>query len=98
VAFAGLEKMLSDGTIGKDETVVVNCSGHTFPAESHILGDQYERYILELKTNDDATLAFDSLGAALQNLDEQVTTIVVVDDNPQDRRLIRRLLKSYKMT
>src|SRR5574341_198535 len=41
VAFAGLEKMLSDGTIGPDESVVVNCSGHTFTAESHILGDQY---------------------------------------------------------
>jgi threonine synthase len=96
VAFAGLEKMLTEGIIGKEETVVINCSGHTFPAESHILGDQYERYILELQSNDAAHLAFDGLGAALQNLDEQVTTIVVVDDNPQDRRLIRRLLKSYK--
>src|SRR5690606_37725493 len=38
----------------------------------------------------------EGLGAALQNLDEQVTTIVVIDDNPNDRRLIRRLLQSYK--
>jgi CheY-like chemotaxis protein len=36
------------------------------------------------------------LGSALQNLDEQVTTIVIVDDNANDRRLIRRLLQSYK--
>jgi len=96
VAFAGLEKMLSDGTIGNDETVVVNCSGHTFPAESHILGDQYDRYVHELETTHTAETASDGLGAALQNLDEQVTTIVVVDDNAQDRRLIRRLLTSYK--
>lgn len=100
VAFAGLEQMLSDGTIAPDETVVINCSGHTFPAESHILGDQYERYILELKVNSalgkETTPQVDGLGAAIQNLDEQVTTIVVVDDNPNDRRLVRRLLQSYK--
>jgi CheY-like chemotaxis protein len=29
-------------------------------------------------------------------LDEQITTIVVIDDNPHDSRLIRRLLQSYK--
>lgn len=38
----------------------------------------------------------EGLGAALENLSEQVTTIVIVDDNPNDRRLIRRLLQSYK--
>jgi threonine synthase len=95
VAFAGLEKMLADGTIAKHETVVVNCSGHTFPAESHIMGDQYEQYIVDLPINGE-THVIAGLGAALQNVDEQVTTIVVVDDNPHDRRLIRRLLKSYK--
>lgn len=34
VAFAGLTRMLQDGTIAPDEYVVVNCSGHTFPAEA----------------------------------------------------------------
>lgn len=102
VAFAGLERLLEEGTIGADETVVINCSGHTFPAESHILGDQYERYILDLEVsrhsevNGHIAPQADGLGAALQNLDEQVTTIVIVDDNPNDRRLIRRLLQSYK--
>jgi CheY-like chemotaxis protein len=38
----------------------------------------------------------DGLGAALQRLDEQVTTIVVIDDNPMDSRLIRRLLQARK--
>lgn len=100
VAFAGLERMLSDGTIADGETVVINCSGHTFPAESHILGDQFDKYILDLNVNALTNGAFspreEGLGAALQNLDEQVTTIVIVDDNPNDRRLIRRLLQSYK--
>jgi threonine synthase len=103
VAFAGLEKMLNEHIIKKDEIVVVNCSGHTVSAESHILGDQYNKYILSLDLKDKAetqpsleAARTEGLGAALQNLDEQVTTIVVIDDNPNDRRLIRRLLQSYK--
>lgn len=98
VAFAGLEQMLTSGVIGPDEKVVVNVSGHTMPAESHILGDQYDQYILnlELQSADALGPQEEGLGTALQNLDEQVTTIVVVDDNPNDRRLIRRLLQSYK--
>jgi threonine synthase len=97
VAFAGLEKMLTDGTIAPGEVVVINCSGHTMPAESHILGDQYDKYILNLDIKEKQPAApEEGLGAALQNLDEQVTTIVIVDDNPNDRRLIRRLLQSYK--
>ncbi|MEQ8675527.1 MAG: pyridoxal-phosphate dependent enzyme [Aggregatilineales bacterium] len=107
VAFAGLERMLTEGIIAKDENVVINCSGHTLPAESHILGDQFDKYILNLDVNPTAktnavghhnimNTMEEGIGAALQNLDEQVTTIVIVDDNPNDRRLIRRLLKSYK--
>lgn len=93
VAFAGLEKMLTDGTIRPDETVVINCSGHTFTAESHILGDQY---LLSLELESKARPQEEGLSAALKHLDEQVTTILVVDDNLNDRRLIRRLLQNYK--
>ena len=89
VAFAGLEKLLTDGVIQPGETVVVNGSGHTFPAESHVLGDQY---LLNL----DLGTRAEGLSAALHQLDEQVTTILVVDDNPNDRRLIRRLLRAHK--
>jgi len=96
VAFAGLEKMLVDGIIGPAETVVVNCSGHTFPAESHVLGDQYVLN-LELSAGGKAEpRTEDGLSAAFRSLDEQVTTVLVVDDNPNDRRLIRRLLRGYK--
>lgn len=102
VAFAGLQKLIKQGTIAPDESVVVNVTGHTLPAESHILGDQYDRYIVELNAAgveaDSQTERPESegLGAALKHLDEQVTTIVVVDDDANDRRLIRRLLRSYK--
>jgi CheY-like chemotaxis protein len=99
VAFAGLEKLITDGVIGKDETVVVNCSGHTFPAEKHILEEQY---VLDLQfdqsgeTSAGRTQLEEGLGSALERLDEQVTTVVVIDDNPQDSRLIRRLLQAHK--
>jgi threonine synthase len=99
VAFAGLEKLIADKVIGPDERVIVNCSGHTFPAEKHILEDQY---VLDLQFGENAagtpshTQLEDGLGAAFERLDEQVTTIVVIDDNPQDSRLIRRLLQAHK--
>jgi threonine synthase len=92
VAFAGLEKMLTTGIIKPGDQVVVNCSGHTFSAEKHALED---RYVLNLETQA-ATRPAEGLAAALEQLDEQVTTIVVIDDNPHDNRLIRRLLQSFK--
>jgi threonine synthase len=97
VAFAGLEELLAKGTIKKGEVVVVNCSGHTFTAESHILGDQY---VLDLELSRQSAQGGptreEGLDAAIRSLDEQVTSILIVDDNPVDRRLVRRLLKGYK--
>lgn len=97
VAFAGLEKMISQSIIKPDEIVVINCSGHTFPVEKHIMD---EENVLDLRlsafTESIPGLPTDGLGAALERLDEQVTTIVVIDDNPMDSRLIRRLLQTKK--
>jgi threonine synthase len=94
VAFAGVEKLLALGYIGKDETVLINCSGHTFPAEKHILEDQY---VLDLELGEAApTQLVEGLGAALERLDEQIKTVVVIDDNPHDSRLVRRLLQAHK--
>ena len=98
VAFAGLEKMLKDGTISKDETVVVNCTGHTFPVEKHVLGDQWAVDVHLSK--DQSPAPQEGLQAALENLDEKVTTVLLVDDNADDALLIRRLLegkKSYRV-
>jgi threonine synthase len=100
VAFAGLERMLVEGTIKAGETVIVNCSGHTFPAESHVLGDSYVHDLeLSLEAEQGKVVKHstqESFSVAVQSLDEQVTTILVVDDTPNDRRLIRRLLQRYK--
>jgi threonine synthase len=99
VAFAGLEQMAAEGILKPDDFIVVNCSGHTFPAEKHVLEDEY---VLDLQLgnlegeNPQTTKIEEGLGAALERLDEQVTTVVIIDDNPQDSRLIRRLLQNHK--
>jgi threonine synthase len=95
VAFAGLDKLFSESIIHPGERVVVNCSGHTFSAEKHALED---RHVFHLKTDTPATtqLSPEGLAMTLEQLDEQITSIVVIDDNPHDSRLIRRLLQSYK--
>ncbi|MEO0565777.1 MAG: response regulator, partial [Chloroflexota bacterium] len=92
VAFAGLERLLTEKQIQPGEVVVVNATGHTLPAESHILGNQY---VVNLSETDDAVVNGD-LSAALDALDERVTTVLVVDDNNNDRRLMRKLLQRYK--
>ena len=94
VAFAGLEKMLNEGKIGGEETVVVNCTGHTFPVEKHVLGDQWAVDIHISK--DQAPAPREGLQAALENLDEKTTTVLLVDDNADDALLIRRLLEGRK--
>jgi CheY-like chemotaxis protein len=97
VAFAGLDKLFARGVIKRDEIVVINCSGHTFPVEKYIMD---EESLLDLRlaqaTITASSAPIDGLGAALKRLDEQVTTIVVIDDNPMDSRLIRRLLQAKK--
>jgi threonine synthase len=94
VAYAGLEKLLKAGTISKKETVVVNCTGHTFPVEKHVLGDQWAVDIHLSK--DQSPAPHEGLQAALENLDEKVTTVLLVDDNTDDALLIRRLLEGKK--
>src|SRR3972149_3846801 len=43
VAFAGLFKLIRAGVIKPSDTVVVNCTGHTMPAEQIVLGDNWSR-------------------------------------------------------
>jgi threonine synthase len=98
VAYAGLQKMLVQKIISKDETVVVNCTGHTFPVEKHVLGDQWAVDVHLSK--DQSPAPQEGLQAALENLDEKATTVLLVDDNSDDALLIRRLLegkKSYRV-
>jgi len=94
VAFAGLEKMLKNGAIRPDERVVVNCTGHTFPVEKHVLEDQFA---VDVHLSEDQSPApREGLQAALENLDEKTTSVLLIDDNPDDALLIRRLLEARK--
>jgi len=94
VAFAGLEKMRANGNIRDDELVVVNCTGHTFPVEKHVLGDQWAVDVHLSK--DQSPAPREGLQSALENLDEKTTTVLLIDDNADDALLIRRLLEGRK--
>lgn len=94
VAFAGLEKMLKNGVVAHTETVVINCTGHTFPVEKHVLGDQWA---VDVHLSEGQSPApREGLQAALENLDEKATTVLLVDDNDDDALLIRRILEARK--
>lgn len=95
VAFAGLFKLVREGTIQPHETVVINCSGHTFPVEKHIIGEHYTRD-MEL-SNENGSYPFsreEGLLTALEELDNRVQRITIVEDNPDAARLIRRILQA----
>lgn len=94
VAFAGFLKMQQMGLFHKDDLIVINCTGHTFPVEKHILGDQWSVDIHPEKAHGSALR--EGLQAALEQVDEKTTTVLIVDDNPDDALLIRRFLEGRK--
>jgi threonine synthase len=95
IAFAGLFKLLNKGVIKRDDVVVVNCSGHTFPVEKHLLGDEWARTIEvpaeELRW---APPTEEGLLGSLERIDERVHTIAILEDNPQSALLLRRILQT----
>lgn len=91
VAFAGLFKLLSKGVIKRDEVIVVNCSGHTFPVEKHLLGDKWAQTV-EVPTQ--APIAEDGLLGSLERLDGRVRSIAIIEDDPKATLLLRRILQT----
>ena len=95
VAFAGLFKMVRSGQIQPHETVVINCSGHTFPVEKHILGEHYAYDMnLELMNGTDVQSRQEGLLTALEEVDSRVQRIAIIEDNQDAARLIRRILQA----
>jgi threonine synthase len=101
VAFAGIVKMVRAGTIKPDEVVVVNCTGHTMPIERNILGEGWERNINLAADNMTEEGREEGLLSALSNVAiDRFPRIAIVDDEPNVRVLVRRILQSqgnYKL-
>jgi threonine synthase len=93
LAFAGLFKLIGAGTIRADEVVVVNCSGHTFPVDKHLLGDAWAQS-LDLNEAERAGLTEEGLLTSLDRLDTRVQRIAIIEDDPEARRLLRRILQA----
>ncbi len=95
VAFAGLFKLISQRIIHPQEVVVVNCSGHTVPVEAELLGDAWARSVEAPSAAQPVPLVQEEgLVAALERLDERVKSIVIIDDNPNAVRLLKRILQA----
>ncbi|MCS7282157.1 MAG: pyridoxal-phosphate dependent enzyme [Anaerolineae bacterium] len=90
LAFAGLFKLLSKGVIRRDEVVVVNCSGHTFPVEKHLLGEDWFQTIEATR----APAPEEGLLGSLESLGRHAQRIAILEDDPGARRLLRRILQA----
>lgn len=110
VACAGLTKMMEEKIIKPDETVVVNASGHTFPIEKQILENESVRShtrvqnltedVVETIKIGNSHLHQEGLLSALERLDERVKSIAIIEDEPDARVLLRRILqhkRKYKI-
>lgn len=93
VAFAGLVKLVRAGKIKSDEVVVFNCTGHTFPVETHILGDQWEKKV-DLSKVQVSPVPETRLLTALEQVGSKARRVVVIEDNIDSARLIQRILQS----
>jgi threonine synthase len=95
VAFAGLVKLVRAGKIKPEEVIVVNCTGHTMPIERNILGEGWERNINLAADNMTEDGREEGLLSALSNVAlDRFPRIAIVDDEPNVRVLVRRILQS----
>jgi threonine synthase len=94
VAFAGLFKLVQEGVIKPDDVVVVNCSGHSMPVETHILDEQWQRSIDLSQRSNTPVLPKEGLLTALDQMDAQLRRVTVIEDNVDAARLIQRLLQA----
>lgn len=94
VAFAGLFKLIRSGAIGPSDTIVVNCTGHTMPAEESILGANWARDVEFPAQQKEETPQEGLLAALNQVAPNRFPRVAIVDDIAEARRLIRRILQS----
>jgi len=92
VAVAGLIKLIRQGIVKPEETVVINCTGHTMPIEPVILGDSLGSSVDLTNQNDEPEEGL--LAAINQITSARYPRVAIIDDNADARRLIRRILQS----
>ena len=91
--FAGLFKLIRAGVIKPTDTVVVNCTGHTMPAEPLVLGSGWARNVV--LSQDETIHEEEGLLAALNRVAaDRFPRVAIVDDTAEVRQLIRRILQS----
>ncbi|MDK1119591.1 MAG: pyridoxal-phosphate dependent enzyme [Anaerolineae bacterium] len=93
VGFAGLFKLVRNGIIKPTDTVVINCTGHTMPAEQWLLGENWSRDV-ELPSREESPQQDGLLAALSRVAPDRFPSIVIADDSIDARRLIRRILQS----
>jgi threonine synthase len=94
VAFAGVIKLVRAGVIKTDQVIVVNCTGHTMPIEKSILGKGWARNVV-IPGESKVETPQEGLLAALRRVTvDRYPRILIVDDTPDARRLIRRVMQS----
>jgi threonine synthase len=94
VAFAGIVKLVRGGQIKPNDVIVINCTGHTTPIERNIIGEGWAHNI-DLPSQAMEESKEDGLLAALSKVGiDRFPRIAIVDDNPDVRRLVRRILQS----
>jgi len=94
VAFAGLFKLVRAGIVKSTDVVIINCTGHTMPTEPFILGDNWARNVVMPSRSMDETPQEGLLAALSRVAPDRFPCVAIVDDSPDARRLIRRILQS----
>ena len=94
VGFTGLEKLVRSSRIKPSDVAVINCTGHTTPIGSNILGEySYRRLVLPSQSMEGSYE--EGLLAALSKVAiDRYPCIEIVDDNADTRRLISLILQT----
>jgi threonine synthase len=96
IAFAGLFKLVSQQVIKPDDVVVVNCSGHTFPVEKFLLGDNWVQSVDAAEGEKGKRVPQEEgILTSLERLDRRVQRVAIIEDNPDAARLLRRILQAH---
>jgi threonine synthase len=96
VGVAGLIKLVKEGKIKSHEVVVFNCTGHTFPVEKEILGEQWARDLDLTGTDTRSNVPENSLRNILKQVGQhdKVRRVLVIEDNQDAARLLSRILST----